>query len=204
MDSLLAVAVVVVVVGLIGHLWADAGGRRVPRAAFKVAASCGFVLLGILAAQDRYGRLVLLGLALSAVGDALLLSAARAPFLAGVGAFLLAHLAYATAFAPGARVSPLAAAVLAAAAAGVLAWLWRRVGDMRVPVIVYTVAISTMLLLGLGTGRPLAVAGALLFYVSDLTVARDRFDHPGFVNRLVGLPLYYAAQVLLALSARSP
>lgn len=204
MDSLPAVAVAVVVVGLVGHLRADAAGRRVPRAAFKVAASCGFVLLGLLAARDRYGWLVLLGLALSAVGDALLLSAARTPFLAGVGAFLLAHLAYAAAFAPGARISPLAVAILAAAGAGVLAWLWRRLGEMRVPVIVYTVAISAMLLLGLGTGRPLAVAGALLFYLSDLTVARDRFDRPGLVNRLVGLPMYYAAQVLLALSARSP
>jgi len=42
------------------------------------------------------------------------------------------------------------------------------------------------------------LAGAVTFYVSDLSVARDRFLAPGFVNRLWGLPLYYGAQLLLA------
>jgi hypothetical protein len=46
--------------------------------------------------------------------------------------------------------------------------------------------------------RPGVRAGALLFYLSDLLVARDRFVRPGIVNRVVGLPLYYAAQLLLA------
>jgi len=40
--------------------------------------------------------------------------------------------------------------------------------------------------------------GAVLFFLSDLLVARDRFVAPGFGNRLLGLPLYYAAQLLLA------
>jgi len=44
-------------------------------------------------------------------------------------------------------------------------------------------------------------AGAVLFWLSDLAVARDRFVRPGFVNPLVGLPLYYAAQLLLASAA---
>jgi hypothetical protein len=39
--------------------------------------------------------------------------------------------------------------------------------------------------------------------VSDLFVARDRFVQPGFVNRLLGLPLYYAAQAMLAISTAS-
>jgi hypothetical protein len=50
--------------------------------------------------------------------------------------------------------------------------------------------------------RPEVRAGALLFYLSDLAVARDRFVRPGLANRLVGLPLYYAGQVLLALALR--
>lgn len=39
-----------------------------------------------------------------------------------------------------------------------------------------------------------------MFWCSDLAVARDRFIAPGFVNRLWGLPLYYAAQVAFAWS----
>ena len=43
--------------------------------------------------------------------------------------------------------------------------------------------------------------GAVLFYLSDIMVARDRFVAPGFANRLVGLPLYFGGQLLLAWSA---
>ncbi len=197
--SVLALAAVCI--GLVGHLWADATGRPRARAALKVLASCGFVALGALSAHDRFGLLILAGLCLSAVGDALLLSAAERAFLAGVGAFLLAHLAYVGAFAPGARISPTAAAFLALVAVAVMAWLWRRLGTMRIPVLVYTAVISAMLLLGVGTARPLVLWGALLFYLSDLTVARDRFVRPGLANRMVGLPMYYAGQVLLAMSA---
>lgn len=42
--------------------------------------------------------------------------------------------------------------------------------------------------------------GALLFYLSDIFVARDRFLKTSFLNRLVGLPIYYAGQFLLAFS----
>jgi len=38
------------------------------------------------------------------------------------------------------------------------------------------------------------------FYISDLFVARDRFFKTEFSNRLLGLPLYYAGQFLLAFS----
>jgi len=44
------------------------------------------------------------------------------------------------------------------------------------------------------------LAGAALFFVSDLAVARDRFVAPGFANRLWGLPAYYAGQLLIAWS----
>jgi hypothetical protein len=47
----------------------------------------------------------------------------------------------------------------------------------------------------------LLAAGAFGFYLSDLSVARDRFVAPAFVNRLWGLPLYYAAVLLLAASS---
>ena len=49
-----------------------------------------------------------------------------------------------------------------------------------------------------GGGPPGVAAGALAFVASDLFVARDRFVSPAFANRLLGLPLYYAAQMLLA------
>jgi hypothetical protein len=47
---------------------------------------------------------------------------------------------------------------------------------------------------------PWIFIGALLFYLSDLAVARERFFESGFENRLFGLPAYYAAQVILAMT----
>jgi hypothetical protein len=50
-------------------------------------------------------------------------------------------------------------------------------------------------------GGPAIVAlGALAFAASDVSVARDRFVQHDFFNRAWGLPLYYAAQLMLALS----
>ena len=42
--------------------------------------------------------------------------------------------------------------------------------------------------------------GATCFYFSDLFVARNRFLKKEFFNRLIGLPMYYVGQFLLAFS----
>ena len=52
-----------------------------------------------------------------------------------------------------------------------------------------------------GAGAPWMIpVGALLFTASDIAVVRDRFVSKGFSNRLWGLPLYYAAQLIIAWS----
>jgi uncharacterized membrane protein YhhN len=52
-----------------------------------------------------------------------------------------------------------------------------------------------------GAGGPATVAlGAIAFTASDVSVARDRFVRNDFFNRAWGLPLYYCAQLLIALS----
>ncbi|MGB5811459.1 MAG: lysoplasmalogenase family protein, partial [Polyangiales bacterium] len=52
-----------------------------------------------------------------------------------------------------------------------------------------------------GAGAPWMIpVGALMFTVSDIAVVRDRFVSPGFINRFWGLPLYYAAQLIIAWS----
>jgi len=80
---------------------------------------------------------------------------------------------------------------------------------MKVPVILYITIISIMLAAAWSvmgnscltrSGRIMIFAGAFSFYFSDMFVARDRFFKKEFVNRLIGLPLYYTGQFLLALS----
>ncbi len=185
--------------GLAGLLRAQAlGGAGAP---FKLAASAGFVALALsLRPETPFERWVLAGLCLSAAGDLFLLATSRRFFLAGLVAFLAAHLAYAVAFAPVASPSPWTAAAIAGATALALRWLWPRLGSMRLPVAAYCAAIGVMLWLALGVGRLEIGLGGLLFWLSDLLVARDRFVRAEPLNRLVGLPLYYAGQYLIALA----
>jgi uncharacterized membrane protein YhhN len=175
-----------------------------PRAValLKTLLSVGFVATGAFRAQagDPYSGWMVAGLVLSAVGDAFLLSEGRCAFLGGLTAFLLAHLAYAAAFAPASAPSPWGLVLVAAATGAVLLWLWPRLGRMRVPVVVYACAIGGMLWLAWGTGRDGIRAGAVLFWLSDLLVAKRRFGPASRLDRPVGWTLYFAGQYLLALS----
>jgi uncharacterized membrane protein YhhN len=189
----------------------------------KAAASACFIgtALAAGATESAYGGWVLAALCLGWVGDVALVSGRRAFFLAGLAAFLFSHLAYIGAFAtvrPSAPVAVLVAAGLVVPAALVARWLWPHLGnDMRGPVLAYLAVISAMVaaegptapaVAALTSGEPLpgwvwdaaVMSAAAAFYLSDVSVARDRFVAPGFVNRAWGLPLYYGAQVLFALS----
>ncbi len=193
------IAVAAGAAGLAGLLRAEALGR--PGAPFKIAASAGFVALALaLRPETPSGRWILAGLCLSAAGDVLLLARSRRGFLAGLVAFLLAHLAYAAAFWPAASRSHWTSAAILTATALALRWLWPHLGSMRLPVVAYCAVIGLMLWLALGMDRPEIRLGGLLFWVSDLLVARHRFVRAEPLNRLAGLPLYYAGQYLIALS----
>ena len=185
------------------HLIAETVGAALGRIVTKLGASLSFVALALLPGpRGPLAGGLLAGLILSVVGDAALLSTRRAWFLCGLSAFLLAHLAYATAFAPAGHPSPWLVPPVAALILGTLYWLWPRLGHLRGPVVAYGLAIGAMLWLALGVDRPEVRIGAILFTASDLCVARDRFVRPGLANRVIGLPLYYAAQVLLAMAVR--
>jgi uncharacterized membrane protein YhhN len=156
------------------------------------------------------GRWMVAALALSWLGDVLLIpSGTGACFRAGMACFAAAHFAFCAAFLrAGVAAAPaLAAAVVAVPAlVAVGRWLRPRLhGPFGVAVAVYLVAIGAMLALSAGAaatlGRPGLAAGAALFALSDLSVARERFVAPGLVNSLWGLPLYFGAQLLLALAS---
>jgi uncharacterized membrane protein YhhN len=178
----------------------------------KLAASTAFVLvaLSLGAAASTYGQLVLLALVLSGIGDAFLLSERSAAFLSGLGAFLLAHVAYSVAFATGAlSTSVFFVSLICAAAIGLitLRWLWGWLDAAnKVAVAAYVGTIVAMCALAIAHSAVsrswLAAIGAVAFAASDISVARDRFVASEFVNRAWGLPVYYSAQLLLAWSVR--
>ncbi len=189
---------------------------RTLRALSKTAASVAFVTLGLmLYTGGTYGQLIVAGLVLGAGGDIALLGKSNKAFLAGLGLFLLGHLAYVAAFAslmPSgawfAGAGPLAAAPYLAGG-GVLWLLWPKLGEMRVPVIFYVLTIATMVVFAISAFRTAAlpdpertrlITGAVLFFVSDLAVARDKFVAATFTNKAWGLPAYYGAQLFIAWS----
>lgn len=206
---MLASAVVFTAVSAASLMLAEANGSPGLRW-LKMLASTGFIWVAVSAGAfgNAYGRVVLVALALSWIGDLLLTFPARAAFVGGLVAFVLGHVAYSIAFGI-LGVNPAVAAIVALCLAivGWLLWRWLapHVGDMRGPVIAYVVVITIMVVVAGGAFGAGATAlipiGAALSYASDIAVARNRFVAPGSVNRLVGLPLYYLAQVLLASTA---
>jgi uncharacterized membrane protein YhhN len=173
----------------------------------KPLAASGFVATGIAAgaASTPYGRWVLAALVLCWFGDVFLIPrGARRIFALGLASFLLGHLVYVGAFAS--RGLDLAACAVAAVPAAAALWLVLRwlephlPSNLRAAVYAYTAVISAMLICAVGTGETDIRLGALMFYVSDLAVARERFVAPSFWNKAWGLPLYFGGQLILAAS----
>ncbi len=165
------------------------------------------VAISLGALETGYGRFVLAALVLSWFGDVLLIPR-KAPrlFRAGLLSFLMAHIALTAAFlVRGVDWEAFVIAALAVAAAAALVGRWLRAylpKEMVTPVYAYIVAISLMLIFAAGTvsfaGKAGILIGALMFYFSDLAVARERFVASSFLNRAWGLPLYFGGQLVLA------
>lgn len=208
-----AILVLLCFIAVAGLLYAERRDNEDLRRLFKPAASICFVLAGVAGGglASGFGQAIIAGLVLCAVGDVLLISKSEGFFLAGMAAFALGHAAYIAAFllgGPSVTPAVIGGALAAAAfAGGLVVWLWRDLGKFRGPVIGYAIIISVMVATSLAhwaaqpspASASLAVAAAG-FALSDLSVARDRFRKSEFVNRLWGLPLYYAAQSLFAVS----
>ena len=183
------------------------------RTIFKIIASSAFVLIALQlsATTSSYGRLILTALALSWVGDVFLLSRQNRLFILGIASFLVSHIVFSIAFATRPLNAPALIAgfaVMSCIGIIVLGWLWRHLLSFyRVAVTAYVVAIIAMctfaIAVSAASGNWILAMGALAFAASDVSVARDRFVAPGFSNRAWGLPLYYAAQITLALSVGS-
>ncbi len=191
-----AAAVGILLVGYLRNVrFLQMAAKTVASAAFLVAAMVGFQGGTV---QSWAG----VALVCCFVGDVLLLGTGWR-FVAGLGAFLVAHLAFAVAFASleiHVITAAAAGAVLALVAWAVVRWLGHRTGKLAAAVAAYMFAIAAMVALALATWNPTLAAGAILFAASDLAVARHRFVAPGVSNKLWGLPLYYAAQAMFVLS----
>lgn len=199
---------------LAGLLYCEKNDLQTAKLAVKTLLSALFVLTA--AVQFRlvstYYLFLLVGMLFCLAGDVFLALPHPRMFLRGLVSFIGGHLFYVTAFGYTAGINQwtLIGLLMSLMVSGIVyLWLQAHLGDMKLAVICYILVISAMAvgawsMFGADrfrlTGRLLALGGALSFYISDVFVARQRFVKSEFFNRLIGLPLYYTGQFMLAFS----
>ena len=149
-------------------------------------------------------KILSLGIIASLGGDVLLLFADKTPgfFLAGLGSFLLAHIAYILVFGKlrkgqtgWLRRKPLwALAPLAFLGVVWYVLLPHVPGDFFIPVLVYSLVIVGMLLMAIHLGNTWIIIGAILFVLSDTMIAFNKFYEPIPMARIWIMATYISGQ----------
>jgi len=149
---------------------------------------------------------VIVALAFCLIGDVALLHATETRFLVGLGAFLVAHLAYVWAILETVRAEgfpwPVLVAVpfLAVLHAKAGRDIVRHSGPQKGPVFVYQLVLFVLVLVAAGTGDWLLLLGCLVFVVSDTVLGHDRFVHERHWAPLTVIVTYHVAQTLIVVA----
>jgi uncharacterized membrane protein YhhN len=179
---------------------------------FKPATTILILLIVLTAPSSKYKILIAIGMLFSLMGDILLMLPSD-QFLLGLICFLITHICYIVAFLLDSRCGRplwpyLLLAVIAIAIFELLSGGINR--SMKLPVAIYAAALSLMTAQAVArnlqqkTRASLSAAiGATLFLISDTTLAYDRFVTGFVIAHAIVLSTYYAAQYLIALSAKS-
>ncbi|HEX8370474.1 MAG TPA: lysoplasmalogenase [Pyrinomonadaceae bacterium] len=154
-----------------------------------------------------YRRAILAGFVFSLVGDTFLINPQN--FVFGLASFLVAHLCYSAAFfkAGAGKFKPISLSAYLVGAAIFMLVSGGVPENLRVAVVVYALAISTMLgaawnfYLTQKTATGLfAVSGAMFFVLSDSLLAYNKFNGEFFLAKILILSTYFLAQWLIARS----
>ena len=201
---LLAIAAAVAV----GDWIAVGSGARVPEYLLKPLTMVVLILAALAldpSSEAARGALVV-GLVLSLVGDVLLMLPVDL-FVAGLAAFLAAHVAYVVALwllgvSVGGLLVGLVVVLLGALVVGrrIVAGAAATDRALAAPVTAYLAVISAMVVSALGVGAFFAVAGALLFYASDAVLGWTRFVSDFPRSRVVVMTTYHLGQAGLVLA----
>jgi uncharacterized membrane protein YhhN len=161
--------------------------------------------------QLGFAVMLLIGMLFCAGGDVALMFESNKAFTFGLVLFLIGHIIYTVTiirFDGFLLENWIITTVLILLAVIMFSVLYSGLGKMKLPVLLYIVAITVMIHSALMTfygnyfSRNQAVAltiGAGLFYLSDVFLAIDRFKKPFRYNR-ISLSFYFGGQFLIALS----
>ncbi|KAH6679868.1 YhhN-like protein [Plectosphaerella plurivora] len=193
----------------VGYGLTTRAAPSIPRMLVKTA-SIG--TLAVISTRLAAPRLLVTAQAFGSLGDAFLAWDGDGPFLCGLTSFLTAHIFYISLFArtglgsdlilsEGWRVST-ALGMLVVALCMVATLLPRVAKDLKVPILVYSVAIYGMVLAALTIDNAHLVTGAILFTTSDSLLATEKFllsqdsSHRRWIEYAVWA-LYYGGQALI-------
>ncbi|MEV0591836.1 lysoplasmalogenase [Nonomuraea cavernae] len=146
-------------------------------------------------------RLLAAGLVFAMAGDVALLVDGQVAFVVGMSAFLVMQVCYLAVFTregawSGLRARPWIAGTYLVVWLGAGVLLWEPLGGLRVPVLLYGLALVTMAAFGAGLNRVAGLGGAL-FAFSDLLVGLG-VTGTDFTGRSpVLMATYIAAQFLI-------
>jgi uncharacterized membrane protein YhhN len=161
-------------------------------------------------ANPVYFLLIFSALIFSLIGDVFLALPPKY-LMSGIALFLIVHILYLAAFSTSFRQNTLMiipGSILLSASYVYFNKIKKHLKELKIPVIVYIVIINLMVISAFSSltdkntsvvKAALVVTGALLFYISDMFVAWDRFVKPFRIHYFEYI-LYYAAQQILALS----
>ncbi len=211
MNGLVIILGIILLLGLLYH---EKKKNRLPLLTTKSILSLLFVAAALLQPHSVpvYYHYLLVGLIFCLIGDVCLALPQEKAFKAGLVAFLIGHIFYIFSFSSLIPISywfsPMLFIIFGISAL-IFFWLRPHLKSMLIPVLLYIVVITVMVSGAWAvfwrssfqvSGRTLILIGSLCFYFSDVFVARDKFIKEEYPNRLLGLPLYYAGQFLLAFS----
>jgi len=157
---------------------------------------------------ERPGVMMQLALVFSCFGDVFLMYEGKGFFVLGLGSFLVAQLIYALVFARDGQGSvlkkPIYLLPFFVYALAFLLLIWQGLGEMKLPVLVYAMAICSMGLMALNrykcvppTSFRLVLLGAILFIISDSLIAIHTFYQPVPFSRFLIMGTYISAQFLI-------
>lgn len=204
---LLTILCAVSTAGLVITRLLPQGGPGMP---WVVVASTAFILVAVPWGRPAAGGIaVLIGLVCCWVGD---VTGLEGYFLTSVASFWLGHACFIVAFARRGlrgKASAMAAPVVAIAAVALGFWFIPHVAPaLRLPVLAYIGVISLMVVCAAGaahdTAGRVALVGAVVFFISDIFVARGKFITHDTISLMGTYPLYYTACLCLAWSVSVP
>jgi len=163
--------------------------------------------------NKNYYTFIAGGLIFSFIGDlCLVFFFNKKTFNIGLLSFLIGHIFYIIAFVFTSGITSgtwLSLIFIIPFSFSVFLKLKPHLGSMTIPTTAYLIIISLMVASAASFltnnafqvfAKTFIFIGAVLFYISDLFVARHRFISKENINGIIGYPMYYSAQFILAFS----